>query len=144
MSLTPGDLRTLIDWLGESGASAGLERGHVTLNELRELAANMQVKTPSKISRKDLIGALISKASQRIDRNLQELLLMDSNELLNYFEKVRPGKAELLSILNELDFHPGGEAQKGLYKYAARQIAETGMFQRVAANEHPTNSTDSH
>ena len=55
-----------------------------------------------------------------------------NDELLDYFEQVRPNRGELLKLLGDLDFHPGSEAQKSLYKYAARQIAETGMFQRVA------------
>lgn len=138
MPLSAPDLHALIDWLGDVGASAGLERSHLTVGELRQLAIEINAKLPSKSNRKDLVGAIISKASQRIDLSVQELLAMDSNDLLGYFEKVRPSKAELLAVLNELDFHPGSEAQKGLYKYAARQIAETGMFQRVATNEDPS------
>ena len=132
MSMSPADLRLLIDWLGENGASAGLEKGSVTVSELRHLAEGFNVKPAPKANRKDLVAALVAKASQRIDKSVQELLGMNAEELLDYFERVRPSKAELLSVLGELDFHPGSEAQKGLYKYAARQIAETGMFQRVA------------
>lgn len=143
--MTPGDLRNLIDWLGEVGASVGLERGHLTNNELRELAESMNIKVSAKISRKELVGLVVSKGSQRIDRSIQELLAMGAGDLLEYFERVHPSKAELLSILNDLDFRPGSEAQKGLYKYAARQIAETGMFQRVATNNQSDNSrSDSH
>ena len=141
MSLIPENIRTMIDWLGEIGASAGLERSHMNVEELRQLGEKMGIVAPSKITRKELISLIMTKASQRIDRSVSELLKMDSNELMNYFERVRPNKAELLSVLNELDFHPGSEAQKSLYKYAARQIAETGMFQRVAMNDQSETPT---
>lgn len=134
MPIRPDELRMLIDLLGEAGASAGLEKGAVTVSDLRELADGLALKLPAKANRRDLVLAIVTKASQRIDRSVQELLAMSGPDLIEYFETVRPSKAELLAILGELDFHPGSEAQKGLYKYAARQIAETGMFQRVATN----------
>ena len=122
----------MVDWLGEAGATAGLDRSNLTVSQLRDLAESMQITFPSKVTRKELVALIMAKASQRIDVSIKELLSMDAADLLSYFEKVRPNKAELLAVLNELDFHPGSEAQKGLYKYAARQIAETGMFLRVA------------
>lgn len=136
MPLTSSNLRALVEWLGEAGARAGLERGQLTVGDLRELAASMNIALPSKASRSELVDAVLVKASQRIDRSIQQLLSMDSGDLLSYFEEVRPSKAELLSVLNELDFHPGSEAQKSLYKYAAIQISETGMFQRVASDKN--------
>jgi hypothetical protein len=71
-------------------------------------------------------------ADQKIDKTLEEMLAMSSEALLDYFDRTRPSRTEMLRLLEKLDFHPGSEAQKGLYKYAARQISETGMFQRVA------------
>lgn len=96
------------------------------------LAHELDAATTAKSSRKDVVSAIISKVNQRIDKSTQELLTMSSSDLLDYFDTVRPSKAELLNLLGSLDYHPGSEAQKSLYKYAARQIAETGMFQRVA------------
>ncbi|MET3661379.1 hypothetical protein [Aquamicrobium ahrensii] len=123
----------MIEWLGEEGAKAGLERSRYTVKELRMIAGELNANAPTKAARKDIVSAIISKVDQRIDKSVQELLTMSSGDLLLYFEQVRPNKAELLTILGDLDFHPGSEAQKSLYKYAARQIAETGMFQRVAS-----------
>lgn len=132
MPMTIEDVRTLADWLGEDGASAGLERSHLTVSELRELLEQMGKKLPSKVRRKDLVNEIVYGATKRVDRPVDELMQMGTEELLQYFELKRPSRTELLGILGELDFHPGSEAQKSLYKYAARQISETGMFQRVA------------
>ena len=71
-------------------------------------------------------------ADQRIDKTPDEMLLMSADDLMEYFETKRPSRTELLRLLEKLDFHPRSEAQKSLYKYAARQISETGLFQRVA------------
>ena len=144
MPLTLTQIRTLIDLLGETGATAGLEKANITVGELRKLASDIDVKLPPKSPKKDVVFLIISKANHRIDLSVTELLSMDSKDLLKYFDEKRPGKAELLSILDKLDFHPGSEAQKNLYKYAARQISETGMFQRVASNEHIEDSDTDH
>ena len=134
MPLSRDEIRTLIEWLGEDGARSGLDRSYHTVKELRTLAAELNASIPSKAGRKDIVSAIIAKVDQRIDKTSQELLMMSSGDLLDYFETVRPSKIELLAILGDLDFHPGSEAQKSLYKYAARQISETGMFQRVASS----------
>lgn len=134
MPLSRHEIRTLIDWLGEEGARAGLDRSHLTVKDLRDIATALDVSIPQKTPRKDIAAAIIAKVNQRIDKSKDELLTMSSASLLEYFESVRPSKIELLALLLDLDFHPGSEAQKSLYKYAARQISETGMFERVASN----------
>ena len=132
MPLTTEELKTLVEWLGAEGAEAGLEKSHLTVSDLRVLLEGQGKTLPSKVTRRDIIAELLFGATKRIDKTLDELLAMNGDELLTYFEKTRPSRTELLSILSELDFRPGSEAQKSLYKYAARQISETGMFQRVA------------
>lgn len=134
MPLSRNEIRTLIEWLGEEGARGGLDRSHLTVKELRTIAADLDASAASKAARKDIVAAIVAKVNQRIDKTKDELLTMSSSDLLDYFDSVRPSKAELLSLLLDLDFHPGSEAQKSLYKYAARQISETGMFERVASN----------
>lgn len=133
MPLTRDQIRALIEWLGEGGAKAGLEKSQYTVKELRALADELKADVSAKANRRDIVAAIVFKVDLRIDKSVQEMLAMSSSDLLDYFESVRPNKAELLSILGDLDFHPGSEAQKSLYKYAARQISETGMFQRVSS-----------
>lgn len=132
MSMTVENLKLLIEWLGEDGAQTGLDKSVLTVADLRKLLKDMGKELPSKARRKDIISELIFGATKRIDAPIEELMAMNADSLLSYFEEKRPSRTELLKLLGELDFHPGSEAQKSLYKYAARQIAETGMFQRVA------------
>ena len=111
---------------------AALEHGNLTNTELLMLAEEVGCHLPSKTRRKEIVSEIVHTSTARVDRPLDSLLAMRWDELLEYFERVRPSRIELMRILADLDFHPGSEAQKSLYKYAARQIAETGMFQRVA------------
>lgn len=137
MSMTMENIKLLVEWLGEDGAQAGLDKSILTVADLRNILKEMGKELPSKARRKDIISEIIFGATKRIDAPIEELLAMNADMLLSYFEEKRPSRTELLKLLGELDFHPGSEAQKSLYKYAARQIAETGMFQRVAHNRKP-------
>jgi hypothetical protein len=132
MPLTLENVKTLVEWLGVDGVAAGLERGSVTVAELHSLLTAQGISMPSKIRKSELIAELLSGYQRKIDKSVDELLRMDTQSLVAYFEEVRPSRKELLAILGELNFQPGAEDQKSLYKYAARQIGETGMFQRVA------------
>ncbi|WP_333630744.1 hypothetical protein [Agrobacterium cavarae] len=135
--MTVDNIKLLVEWLGEDGAQVGLDKSTLTVAELRNLLKDMGKEVPSKARRRDIISEIIFGATKRIDAPIEELLAMNADMLLSYFEEKRPSRTELLKLLGELDFHPGSEAQKSLYKYAARQIAETGMFQRVAHSRKP-------
>ena len=135
--MTMDNIKLLVEWLGEDGAQVGLDKSTLTVAELRNLLKEMGKEVPSKARRRDIISEIIFGATKRIDAPIEELLAMNADMLLSYFEEKRPSRTELLKLLGELDFHPGSEAQKSLYKYAARQIAETGMFQRVAHSRKP-------
>jgi hypothetical protein len=137
MPLTVDNVKTLIQWLGSDGARAGLEYSHYSVAELRNMAEAQGVRIPTKARRSEIVDQLMFFADQKIDKTIDELLAMSSDELLAYFDRTRPSRKELLRLLEKLDFHPGSEAQRSLYKYAARQISETGMFQRVARPTGP-------
>jgi hypothetical protein len=136
MSVSSDQIRTLVDWLGEKGARAGLEQSHLSNDQLREALIQAGGKPAAKRTRKDLASEVVSRVNQKIDKPVDELLSMDSDTLLAYFEDRRPSKEELLRLLSGLDFHPGSKAQEQLYRYAATQLAETGMFGRVAHNRY--------
>ncbi len=133
MPLRFEDIKTLIDWLGYEGAKAGLDFCNLSVSELKNMAEAQGIRVTSKARRTVVVEQLMLLADQKINKTLDELFAMSSNELMDYFERTRPSRTELLRFLEKLDFHPGSEAQKSLYKYAARQISETGMFQRVAS-----------
>ena len=132
MSLTTDNIKTLIEWLGLDGARAGLQYSHYSVGERRNMAEAHGVRISARTRRSEIVDQLMLFADQKIDKTIDEMLAMSSDDLLAYFDRTRPSRTEMLRLLEKLDFHPGSEAQKGLYKYAARQISETGMFQRVA------------
>jgi len=132
MPLTIENIKTLTEWLGVEGAAAGLSKSNISISELRDLLATQGFKAPKNIKKIELITELLFGSVKRVEKPLDDLLKMEFDELLRYFRVVRPSRKELLALLSELDFHPGSEDQKSLYKYAARQIVETGMFKRVA------------
>ena len=109
-----------------------LEYSHYSVAELRNMVEAQGVRVAARMRRTEVVEQLMFLADQKIDKPINDLLSMSSEELLSYFDRTKPSRAELLRLLETLGFHPGSEAQKSLYKYAARQISETGMFQRVA------------
>jgi len=139
MPLSFDEIKTLIQWLGFDGARAGLEFSHMSVGELRDMAEAQGIRIRARAKKSDIVDQLMLFADQKIDKSLDEMLAMSSDGLLEYFDRTRPSRHELLRLLEKLDFHPGGEAQKSLYKYAARQISETGIFQRVARQNTSSN-----
>lgn len=143
MPLTVDDLKTLVEWLGSDGALAGLDKSDLTIAELRFLLEEQGKTLPTKASRKELVTEVLQSAANCIKKPLDELLALTGEEILKYFESVRPSQNELLALLRQLGFRPGSDAKKSLYKYAARQLSETGMFQRVAhSNQERTDATE--
>jgi hypothetical protein len=135
MPMNLDDVKTLVDWLGLDGARAGLETSNLSVAELRTMAEGRGLRVSAKARRTMIVDQILMFVDQKINKSLDEMLAMSLEELLAYFERVRPSRTELLELLERLDFHPGSEAQRGLYKYAARQISEVGLFQRVARSD---------
>ncbi|MCM2491880.1 hypothetical protein ACVCIH_01620 [Burkholderia glumae] len=141
--MTVDDLKTLVEWLGSDGALAGLDKSDLTIAELKFLLEEQGKTLPAKATRKELVTEVLQSAANCIKKPLDELLALSSDEILKYFESVRPSQNELLALLRQLGFRPGSDAKKSLYKYAARQLSETGMFQRVAhANQERADAAD--
>jgi hypothetical protein len=98
MPLTVDNLKTLVEWLGPEGAEAGLEYGDVTVAELRSLLVEQGVHVSSKVKRKELITDLLYGATKKIHKTLDELLAMSQDELVYYFDEVRPSRKEVMLI----------------------------------------------
>lgn len=126
------DVEKLVGWLGPRGARAGLESSILSLQELKEIASKLGIPASGAERRQEVIREIVSKFYRSIDKPLPDLLAMGYDDLMKYFEDRQPSRSELILVLRELGFEPGSEAKKSLYKYASRQISETGMFQRVA------------
>lgn len=67
-----------------------------------------------------------------VEKQLSELLSMSGSDIMVYFTENNLSKNQVNNILNDLGFPPKNMSTKSLYKYAARQISETGLFQRIS------------
>ena len=133
----PLDVSILSDWLGPEGAIAGLERSNLTNAELMVLARERGLQVDSKSARRMLAIELVMSPLRRIDKPAEFLMRMSTDELKRYFLDRLVSNAELLKILAELGIAPKGKLRIKLSDYAAREITELGMFQRVAGgNTH--------
>ena len=127
------DIRQLLRWLGSEGARAGLAQSKtMTVDALRKVAQSLGVKLAEKATRNAIVDELIRFANRRIDKPIDELFTMDHDQLVRYFESVDVEPPELLDILRQLDLSPRKESRRGLIELAAREISETGRFQRIA------------
>jgi hypothetical protein len=130
----PMDARILVRWLGAEGARAGLEKSRVcTVDFLKDLATSLGIDVPSKPKRQELIDEIVRIAAKRIDKSLEELYQMQSDELVEYFERLQVESHELLDLLKQLQLHPGKEGRRNLIELVARELAETGRFMRIAS-----------
>ena len=128
-------IEKLIDWLGRDGAIAGLEGSDITVSELSEIAAHHSLVVERKARRSDIIVELVNRDVDRIDKTTEELLAMKYDSLKEYLRDKKVSKAELLNLLSQLDICPGRGVNTNLTNlvdFAAREISDLGMYQRVA------------
>lgn len=130
--MKPIDLDKLIDWLGPEGAIAGLDAGSLTVADLLELGEARGLPIDKKVRKKSIAIELVNSKIQRIDKSQEELLRMRQSELKSYFEDRMVSNAELLKLLGQLGIAPRSDETKNLLEFAAREIGELGMYQRVA------------
>jgi hypothetical protein len=126
------DISTLIEWLGPEGARSGLRDSDLSLKDLIELVRACQLPLSPKPTRDEVANELAYQNRQKLDKPLDELMRMPRGDLLDYVEKKKPTISEALGILSQLGIKPGSEDRKHLLRFVAREISETGMFQRVA------------
>ncbi len=128
----PLDLHLLTEWLGPEGAVAGLERSKYTNEELMVLALEKGHSVDKKTARRQLAIELVMSPLARIDKSHDYLLRMSTEELQQYLSDRMVSIKEISSLLKELGIAPTGKIRGKLSDYAAREIGEMGMFQRVA------------
>jgi hypothetical protein len=132
MQLMTVNVDALIEWLGPEGAKAGLHNSKLTLKDLVQLARSRNLLLSAKPTREETINELVYTEATRIDKKPEELLLMDANALLGYLKERKPSRREITNLLNQFGIQPSSEARKSLLTFAAREISEIGMYQRVA------------
>ena len=85
------------------------------------------------MTRQELIDDIVRVASRRIDKSIDELFEMERDEIVRYFDENGVETEELLDLLEELDLRPDRKGRKNVINFAARELAETGRFRRIAS-----------
>ncbi len=126
------NVEKLIEWLGPDGAIAGLEESNLTVLELYEVAMRNGLMVERRTRRHDIIIDLINRNSIKIDKTTDELLAMSRDDLGDYFKSRKVSQTELLRLLSQFDISPAPGDKARLVDFAAREISDVGMYQRVA------------
>lgn len=132
MSAKDVDVDRLAEWLGPDGAIAGLEHSAMSIAELSDLAVRYGGGATRGAKRREIIVDLVNGRRIRIDKKRDELMAMTQEDLRTYFCKREVSRTELLRLLDEFGLRPKAEAKKNIVDFAAREISDLGMFQRVA------------
>lgn len=131
------EVMKLTEWLGPEGAVAGLEKSNLTNAELMVLARENGLNVDPKIARRQLAIELVMTPIQRIKKPDEYLLGLSQDELRRYLGDMMASNREILALLERLGISPSGKLRGKLVDYAAREIAELGIFQRVAKGHKP-------
>lgn len=126
------NVEKLIEWLGPDGAIAGLEGSNLTVLELYEMAARHGFTMERRTKRCDIIIDLVNRNSIKIDKTTDELLAMNCDDLGDYLKNRKVSRTELLKLLSQFDIRPASGDKVNLVDFAAREISDVGMYQRVA------------
>ena len=126
------NIEKLVEWLGPDGAIAGLEGSNVTVSELCEMAVRGGITVEKRTKRGDIIVDLVHRNSIRIDKTTDELLTMNRDDLSRYFRSRKVSRTEILKLLSQFDIRPSPGDKVNLVDFAAREISDVGMYQRVA------------
>ena len=126
------DIKKLLEWLGPKGAIAGLKGSDITVSELCDIASQHGLTVATRTKRADIIVDLVNRNSIRIDKTTDELLGMSHDELSDYFRNRNVSRTELLNLLMQFDIQPAYGDKGNLIDFAAREISDFGMYQRVA------------
>ena len=130
--MTKDDIAKLVDWLGVKGAVAGLEKSNLTNAELMVIAREAGHVVEQKTPRRQLVIELTMSDLKRIEKSKDYLLKMSAEELNRYFNDRMVSSREIMGLLSDLGIAPTGKIRGKLAAYAAREIVELGMFERVA------------
>lgn len=96
------------------------------------LARELGLTVGPKTARREIVVEIVMSSAKRIDRPTEYLLKMSADELKRYFSDRMVSKKELTALLDELGLAPRGILRGKMADFAAREISELGMYQRVA------------
>jgi len=109
-----------------------LEGSSVTVSELYEIAIRLGLAVERRTKRSEIIVDIVNRNSTRIEKTTEELLAMSRDELCDYFRNRKVSRTELLKLLSQFDILPASSDRVSIADFAAREISDVGMYQRVA------------
>ena len=130
------EIATLCDWLGPEGAVVGLDKSKLTNSELMMLARENGVAVDKRTARKQIAIEIVMSEIRRIKYEPEELLAMSRDELLRYFSDYMVSTKELMGILDKLGIAPKSKLRTKLVDFAANEISDLGMYQRVSKGKN--------
>lgn len=130
------DVARLTEWLGPEGAVAGLDKSHLTNSELMMLARENGILVDKKTARRQIAIETVMTPLTRITQDVEKLLEMSKDELQRYFSDHLVSTKEIMDVLAGLGIAPKGKVRK-LSEFAANEISDLGMYQRVAKGKQP-------
>lgn len=96
------------------------------------MAVQCGLAVEKRTKRGDIIIDLVHRNAIRINKTTDELLTMNSDDLSRYFRSRKVSRTELLNLLSQFDIRPSSGDKVNLVDFAAREISDVGMYQRVA------------
>lgn len=137
------DVSKLVSIVGRSGAVHALTHSDVVkMEELRELARNMDLDMIGKISRKDLAGKIVRRVDRRITKSVEELEMLSRDEILAYLNRTDCDAEDLKDLLEWANIPIQSKMSRNdLLMFAAIQISSLGVFERLS---NPRCTSDLH
>lgn len=126
------DISTLLLWLGPSGAKQGLLHSDLDAVSLLSILGAGQVSLSSKPSREEIAHEIIFSNVKKIDLTSENLLRMTKDELVDFFKSRHPSRREIVDLLTSLGLRIGSEAKRNLIVFAAGEISDMGVYERVS------------
>lgn len=137
------DISKLVSIVGRSGAIHALIHSDVVkIEELRELARNLNLEMISKMPKKDLAGKIVRRVDRRITKSVEELEMLSRDEISAYLNRTDCDVEDLKDLLEWANIPIQSKMSRNdLLTFAAIQISSLGVFERLS---NPRCTSDLH
>lgn len=133
MSITTDDVRALVMIVGRRGAQAALTNSdQIRAEDLVVAADSLGITLPKRTPKTELASAIIKHLDRRISKSLDELKQLSVSEIIDYFQAVDADSDEVIELLQSIDIKNHARSRKHLLEFAANQISNLGIFERLA------------
>ena len=133
MTVTADEIKRLVDIVGRRGAQAALCNSDlVRAEDLLVVAGDSGIHLPKRTPKAELANAIIKQLDRRISKPLDELKQLSVPEIVSYFNAVDAETEEVIELLKSIDIKNRARSRKDLFEFAANQISNLGIFERLA------------